>query len=217
MVQLLARTREFSAFARRRVFTRPVYGEPKMTGLRNTGHDGPDWSAAIVAIAQSQDRTRFSELFLYFAPRLKAFFVRLGVPPGGAEDLAQEVLLTVWRKAGYFDPGRASAATWIFTIARNLRIDLKRRERKPALTENYVDLVEEPDPSEYTHSVERERRVRAAMEKLPGDQAEVIRLSFFEDRPHAEIAGKLDIPLGTVKSRIRLAMNRLRALVDELQ
>jgi RNA polymerase sigma-70 factor, ECF subfamily len=185
--------------------------------LPDAPSEAADWSACVVAIAQSRDRTRFSELFLFFAPRLKAFFIRLGVPPGTAEDLAQEVMLTVWRKASYFDPSRASAATWIFTIARNLRIDLKRREQKPALTEDDLDYVDEPDPGERALALEREQRVRAALVELPSEQAEVIRLSFFEDRPHAEIASALDIPLGTVKSRIRLAMNRLRALVGELE
>jgi RNA polymerase sigma-70 factor (ECF subfamily) len=185
--------------------------------LREAPGEAEDWSGCIVAIARSRDRARFGELFLFFAPRLKAFFIRLGVASGVAEDLAQEVMFTVWRKADYFDPERASAATWIFTVARNLRIDLKRREQKPALTENDLDYLEEPDPGEQTLTLEREQRVRAAMQELPGDQAEVIRLSFFEDRPHAEIARSLDIPLGTVKSRIRLAMNRLRSLVGELE
>lgn len=185
--------------------------------VADTPGEAADWSACVVAIARSQDKARFAELFLFFAPRLKAFFIRLAVPPGAAEDLAQEVMLTVWRKAGYFDPARASAATWIFTIARNLRIDLKRREQKPALTEDDLDYVDEPDPGEQTLTLEREQRVRAALAELPGEQADVIRLSFFEDRPHAEIANALDIPLGTVKSRIRLAMNRLRSLVGELE
>jgi RNA polymerase sigma-70 factor, ECF subfamily len=192
-------------------------GERVTTSASKTAGAPEDWSAAIIAIAQGHDKARFSELFLHFAPRLKAFFIRLAVPPGAAEDLAQEVMLIVWRKASYFDPQRASAATWIFTIARNLRIDLKRREQKPALTENYVDVPEEPDPRERALCLEREQRVRAALAELPGEQAEVIRLSFFEDRPHADIARDLDIPLGTVKSRIRLAMNRLRALVGELK
>jgi len=185
--------------------------------LREAPDEAEDWSGCIVAIARSQDRTRFAELFLFFAPRLKAFFIRLGVASGAAEDLAQEVMLTVWRKADYFDPERASAATWIFTIARNLRIDLKRREQKPQLSEDDLDYLAEPDPGEQTLVLEREQRVRAAMQELPREQAEVIRLSFFEDRPHAEIAKSLDIPLGTVKSRIRLAMNRLRSLVGELE
>lgn len=176
-----------------------------------------NWSACVVAIARTRDRGRFADLFLFFAPRLKAFFLRLGVASGAAEDLAQEVMFTVWRKADYFDPERASAATWIFTIARNLRIDLKRREQKPALTEDDLDYLGEPDPGEQTLALEREQRVRAALLELPGEQAEVIRLSFFEDRPHAEIAQSLAIPLGTVKSRIRLAMNRLRTLVGELE
>jgi len=217
MVPALTRAREFGAFSRRAAFARRASRERSMMSARETPGGETDWSGMIVAIARSQDKTCFSELFLHFAPRLKAFFVRLGVLPGAAEDLAQEVMLTVWRKASYFDPARASAATWIFTIARNLRIDLKRRERKPALSEFYVDLVEEPDPGEMAQTVEREQRVRVALEQLPGEQAEVIRLSFFEDRPHAEIANRLDIPLGTVKSRIRLAMNRLRALVGELE
>ena len=183
----------------------------------SAANDSEDWSACVVAIARTRDRGKFSELFLFFAPRLKAFFVRLGVGSGTAEDLAQEVMLTVWRKADYFDPQRASAATWIFTIARNLRIDLKRREQKPQLSEDDLDYLDEPDPGEQMMALEREKRVRAALAQLPGEQAEVIRLSFFEDRPHAEIAQSLDIPLGTVKSRIRLAMNRLRALVGELE
>jgi RNA polymerase sigma-70 factor, ECF subfamily len=175
-----------------------------------------DWSGCIVAIAQRRDRARFAELFQYFAPRLKSFFVRLGVAPGAAEDLAQDTMLTVWRKAEYFDPARASAATWIFTIARNLRIDMRRRERDPHLLETFTDIEPGPDPGELALTSEREVRVRAALRQLTADQADVVRLSFFEDRPHPEIARALNIPLGTVKSRLRLAMNRLRALVEDL-
>jgi RNA polymerase sigma-70 factor, ECF subfamily len=213
----LQNTLKYRPFVARGHVARRVRGERPPMSIRKATADGEDWGACIVAIARTQDRGQFSQLFLYFGPRLKAFFIRLGVAPGSAEDLAQEVMLTVWRKANYFDPTRASAATWIFTIARNLRIDLKRREQKPPLTEDYVDTFEEPDPGEHTLTLEREQRVRAALEELPGEQAEVIRLSFFEDRPHAEIAKNLDIPLGTVKSRIRLAMNRLRVLVGELE
>jgi RNA polymerase sigma-70 factor (ECF subfamily) len=176
-----------------------------------------DWSACLVEIASSKDRKQFALLFGYFAPRLKSFFLRLGLSPAAAEDLAQETMLTVWNKAQSFDASRASASTWIFTIARNLRIDLLRRERDPNLLAELYDGVVEPMPSDNVLTVEREVRIRAALDKLPADQADVIRLSFFEDRPQSEIANTLDIPLGTVKSRVRLAMNRLRALVEDLQ
>ena len=176
-----------------------------------------DWSACLVEIARSKDSQQFALLFGYFAPRLKSFFLRLGLSPAAAEDLAQETMLTVWNKAQSFDATRASASTWIFTIARNLRIDLLRRERDPNLLAELYDGVVEPMPSDNVLTVEREVRIRAALDKLPADQADVIRLSFFEDRPQSEIANTLDIPLGTVKSRVRLAMNRLRALVEDLQ
>ncbi|MGA7710635.1 MAG: sigma-70 family RNA polymerase sigma factor [Rhizomicrobium sp.] len=177
----------------------------------------PDWSNHIVAIAREKDRKRFAELFAYFAPRLKSFFLRSGAPSLVAEDLAQDAMLVVWHKASYFDPAQASAATWIFTIARNLRIDLRRRQRDPRLLDELYRVAPEPMPSDYVLSAERETRVRAALENLPPDQARVIRLSFFDDVPHAEIARVLEVPLGTVKSRIRLAMSRLRTLVEELE
>jgi RNA polymerase sigma-70 factor (ECF subfamily) len=175
-----------------------------------------DWSKSIVAIAAG-DRQQFAALFGYFAPRLKSFFLRLGAGPGVAEDLAQETMLVVWRKAGQFDPERAAVSTWIFTIARNLRIDLKRRERDPALLAEFFESAAEPMPSDHVLSAERDQSVRLAMTGLSREQAEAIRLSFFEDRPHGEIAKILDIPLGTVKSRLRLAMARLRALVEDKQ
>lgn len=176
-----------------------------------------DWSECIVAIAKTRDRQQFAALFAHFAPRLKSFFLRLGVPPGVAEDLAQDTMLMVWRKADRFDPERAAASTWIFTVARNLRIDLKRRERDPALLAELYEDADEPTPSDHMLSAERDGRIREALTALPAEQAEVIRLSFFEDRPHSQIADDLKIPLGTVKSRVRLAMARLRALVEEQQ
>lgn len=175
----------------------------------------PDWSDCVVAIARAQDRAQFALLFEHFAPRLKAFFMRLGVVPGTAEDLAQDVMLTVWRKADYFDPQRASASTWIFTIARNLRIDMKRREHDPRLLDELARQVEDDDPGDHVASRQSEDRLRTALARLPGEQADVIRLSFFEDRPHGEIASLLQIPLGTVKSRVRLAMLRLRAAMGD--
>ncbi|MDE1986459.1 MAG: sigma-70 family RNA polymerase sigma factor [Alphaproteobacteria bacterium] len=188
-----------------------------MASAHNSNDDTPDWSGCIVAVARSQDRQRFGELFAHFAPRLKNFFMRSGATASVAEDLAQDTMLIVWHKAGYFDPARSSAATWIFTIARNLRIDLKRRQRDPRLLEEFYDLAPEPMPSDQVLSAERAARVRLALEQLPADQADVVRRSFFDDAPHADIARALNVPLGTVKSRIRLAMQRLRSLVEDIK
>jgi RNA polymerase sigma-70 factor (ECF subfamily) len=176
-----------------------------------------DWSACVEAIAGAQDREAFAALFGHFAPRLKGYFMRLGVPSGIAEDLAQDTMLAVWNKAGYFDSSRASASTWIFTIARNLRTDLHRRNRDPKVLAEALEHDPEPMPSDHVLTVERESRVRAALEQISSEQALVIRLSFFEDRPQSEIAQVLGIPLGTVKSRVRLAMSKLRSLVEDLQ
>jgi RNA polymerase sigma-70 factor (ECF subfamily) len=166
-----------------------------------------DWSQCIVAIAQRRDRQQFAALFAHFGPRLKGFFLRLGVTQGVAEDLMQETMLVVWRKADRFDPERAGAS----------RIDLRRRERDPAKLAEFYDGVGEPTPSDHLLTAERDGRIHQALTSLPADQAQVIRLSFFEDRPHSQIAEDLKIPLGTVKSRVRLAMMRLRALVEERQ
>jgi RNA polymerase sigma-70 factor (ECF subfamily) len=168
--------------------------------------------ALILAIAARRDRTAFVTLFGRFAPRLKSWFQRQGSASDQAEDLAQETMLAVWRKADAFDPTRAGAATWIFTIARNLRIDQMRRLPRRALDAEDPSLVPRSPaaPDTVVDMVQRESRLREALLSLPAEQAEVIRLSFFEDRPHADIERMLSIPLGTVKSRLRLAMTRLR-------
>lgn len=177
----------------------------------------PDWSSCITAIAKDRDRQSFAALFAHFGPRLKSYFLRLGTPAGAADDLMQETMLTVWRKADRFDPARAAASTWIFTIARNLRIDMHRRARGPLAPED-LDGGETPlQPGEHMLLAERETRVRAALSVLSAEQADVIRMAFFEERSHSQIAAALGIPLGTVKSRVRLAMARLREAVGELQ
>ena len=179
---------------------------------------GVDYSRLIVAIAHAADRDAFAVLFGHFAPRVKAYLLRTGSDDALADDLAQETLLSVWRKAGTFDPSRATAATWIFTIARNLRVDRFRKEwRDIAVGDDLPDMVDESGaPDENLSGGERSERVRQALRALPPDQVKVIELSFFEEAPHAEIAKALGIPLGTVKSRIRIAMAKLRALLDEL-
>ena len=186
-----------------------------------TKTDRMDCGRLISAIAMRQDRTAFAELFEYFAPRIKAFMLRSGAGEANAEELAQETMLTVWKKAALFDPASSGAAAWIFTIARNLRIDAHRRDQRggavePSGVELEFQIDEAPQPDAQLASAQSDERVRAALSQLSTDQLRVIELSFFEEKAHAEIARMLDIPLGTVKSRLRLAMNRLRSLLSEL-
>jgi RNA polymerase sigma-70 factor (ECF subfamily) len=180
--------------------------------------DGLGHAALIEAIAQRRDRAAFAQLFAYFGPRVKAWMLRAGASPAAAEELAQETMLAVWQKADRFEPDRASASTWIFTIARNQRIDAVRREHHPS--ELLPDPSRDPEaPPSADHIVamsQQEIRVRSALSLLPAEQAEVIRKAFFEDKVHSAIEQELGIPLGTVKSRLRLAMARLRAVLGDL-
>ncbi|MFZ0527506.1 MAG: sigma-70 family RNA polymerase sigma factor [Xanthobacteraceae bacterium] len=134
-----------------------------------------------------------------------------------AEDVAQETLVAIWRKAAQYDPARASAAAWIYTVARNLRIDRLRRDQREKLVAVYETIAsEEPErPDEVLDSSERDARLRSALRELPEEQVRVIQLSFVEGRAHGDIAKILGLPLGTVKSRLRLAMNRLRNLLGD--
>ena len=171
----------------------------------------------IQAVARDRDREAFAALFDHFAPRLKAYLMRAGAAPAAADDFAQDAMLTVWRKAELFDPARARAATWIFTIARNRRIDALRRDARP-LPAPEISLASSPEPErpdELLEARQDEGRVRAALRRLKPDQIEVIQMAFFQDLTHAEVAQSLALPLGTVKSRIRNAMIKLRDLLDQ--
>jgi RNA polymerase sigma-70 factor, ECF subfamily len=172
----------------------------------------------IAAIATRRDHAAFAALFGRYAPRIKGFLVRTGTAAEVAEEIAQEAMLVVWRKAALFDASRASVSTWIYTVARNLRIDRARHERV-ANAEVFYDVLKGDDPERPDNaleSVDRDDRVRVAMKGLPGEQMTVVQLSFFEDKAHGDIARMLGIPLGTVKSRLRLAMAKLRERLDEL-
>ena len=169
----------------------------------------------IEAVALHRDREAFAELFSYFAPRLKAWLIKSGATPGAAEDFAQDAMLTVWRKADLFDARKARAATWIFTIARNRRLDMLRRDARP-LPVPEIELAEQTveRPDDIVALSQDAARVRDALSQLKPDQVEVLRLAFFMDSPHSEIARQLDLPLGTVKSRIRNAMIKLRLILE---
>ena len=172
----------------------------------------------IAAIAARQDRSAFAALFAHYAPRIKAMLMRMGVDTSSAEDIAQDTMVAVWRKAVQFDAGRATASAWIFAIARNLRIDRLRRDNRARLHEVY-ELIEPEEPQRPDGALaasECGARVQAAMTQLSAEQVSVVRLSFFEGRSHGDIAGMLGLPLGTVKSRLRLAMAKLRENLGDL-
>jgi len=172
----------------------------------------------IRAVAQAADRQAFAALFKHFAPRVKAYLMASGTPEALAEDLTQEAMVTVWRKAAGFDPARAGLSTWIFAIARNLRTDHFRRQGNRSVDDTDHDSDEMADPmaplDEQLLAAQRETGVRRAMAQLSVEQAQILRLSFFEEWPHARIARDLGIPLGTVKSRVRLAVHHLRRMLD---
>ncbi len=173
----------------------------------------------LQAVVEQRDQSSFMTLFDYYAPRVKAYLRRLGTSDSLAEDLSQEVMLAVWRKAATYDPAKAGVGTWIFTIARNLRIDVLRRERRPALDPDDPCLIPDPaPPADQLIAVQREQeQVRSALSHLPADQVKVVTMAFYDGKSHGEIATELAIPLGTVKSRLRLAFRRVRGLVGDIR
>ena len=180
-------------------------------------NDAKALAALLADVAERRDRNAFARLFRHFAPRIKAYVMRLGTDPAAAEDLAQDVMMTVWLRAEQFDRNKASLSTWIFTIARNRRIDVLRRERRPEIDPDDPALVREADPpaDEEIDTANRHRLLREAVTKLPREQAELLRVAYFEDQSHSKIAERFGLPLGTVKSRLRLALGKLRPALEE--
>ncbi len=173
-----------------------------------------DW---VEAVARDRDRAAFSALFAHFAPRLKTYLLRQGADNALAEELVQEAMLTVWRRAETYDRRQSTVSTWLYTVVRNKRIDRIRRERRPEVDLNDPLLVpDEPQSQEAVIDAgQTEMRLRTAIADLPAEQADLIRIAFFEDRTHRDIAESQNLPLGTVKSRIRLALARLRKVMEQ--
>ena len=189
---------------------------PIQNRMTKSTAEAEQWIECMRGVADRRDREAFMRLFDHFAPRVKAYLIRNGADSGAAEDLAQDVLLTVWRKADRYDPSQAGVGTWIFTIARNRRIDVIRRERRPELDPEDPSLAPSAPQAadESVLQAQQEALVASAIRELPEEQANLIRLAFFEDMTHSEIAAVRDLPLGTVKSRLRLAMGRLRKVLE---
>jgi RNA polymerase sigma factor (sigma-70 family) len=177
-----------------------------------------DYVTLVAAVAERRDREAFARLFDHFGPRVNAYLVRLGVDRAAAEEMTQDVMVTLWRKADLFDPAKSSLATWLYRVARNRRIDALRRDRldfhDPA--EYGLDIPDESiaDVGTMMDVQAREGLVRTAMSGLPEEQLGLVRLAFFEGLSHSQIAERTGLPLGTVKSRLRLAFTRLRRALE---
>lgn len=170
------------------------------------------FEALLSAVGRRRDKAAFVRLFEYFAPRIKSFLMKSGAEDSVADELAQETMLSVWHKAGSYDPARAKASTWIYTIARNKRIDALRKSK--AVEVDYQDpfYVADDDLSQYDRmrSQQEQQVLEAVIADLPEEQADLLKKSFYEGKSHNDIARETGLPLGTVKSRIRLALERLR-------
>lgn len=166
--------------------------------------------AHMVRIRDAQDKAAFAELFGHFAPRVKGFLMKSGSDATMAEECAQEVMATVWTKAHLFDPSRASVATWIFTVARNRRIDILRKQKRPEPEDLPWGPEAEPEQEDVLALQQETALLGKALKDLPDAQRELIEKAYFGDLTHSEIAAQTGLPLGTIKSRIRLALDRLR-------
>lgn len=175
-----------------------------------TGSTEDNWAELLLRVRDAQDETAFAALFSHFAPRIKGFLMRSGSTEAMAEEVAQEVMVTVWHKARLFDPMRAGAATWIFSIARNRRIDVLRKQRRPEPEDLGWGPEPETDQAAAMMLQQESEKLAEALRALPSNQRELIERAYFGELSHSEIAAETGLPLGTIKSRIRLALDRLR-------
>jgi RNA polymerase sigma factor (sigma-70 family) len=177
-----------------------------------------EWSECLTLIARNQDRAAFSRLFRHFAPLMKAFALSGStLSANHADELVQEVMLKVWQKAGGFNAEKAAASTWIYTIARNCRTDLYRRLQKfdtPLSAEDMSGSQESEEAFVVLHQKRSRDRIRGLIKELPNDQAQILTKVYMEGKTHSEVSGELELPLGTVKSRVRLALQKLQIQLE---
>lgn len=172
--------------------------------------EATQWVSELVRIRDHRDQTAFVRVFQHFGPRVKAFLMRTGMDAALAEECAQEVLVTVWNKSHLYDASRASPSTWIFTIARNKKIDVLRKQKRPEPEDLPWGPEAEPDQADIIGLQQESEQLGRALRDLPKKQRELIEKAYFGDLSHSEIAEQTGLPLGTIKSRIRLALERLR-------
>jgi RNA polymerase sigma-70 factor (ECF subfamily) len=186
--------------------------------LRGFVTDRSEWASLVEAVAARRDRDAFTRLFDHFVPRLESYLMRMGTDATTAEEISQEVMVTLWRKAHLFDAEKSSVATWLYRIARNRRIDIARRNRVDYLDPHEPGLeMAAGDGGELDRMLDAQQRedmVREAIKRLPNEQLSLVRLAFFDGLSHSVIAERTGLPLGTVKSRIRLAFARLRRALE---
>ncbi len=186
---------------------------------RPTGRRTDEWSECLVLVGKNQDRAAFTRFFRHFGPLIKAFALAgSSLSASHADELVQEVMLKVWQKASGFNPEKAAASTWIYTIARNCRTDMFRRLQKfdtPLAADDLNIEMEEEEPFTVLHTRRGSDRVRSLMGQLPPDQAQILAKVYMEGKSHSEAAAELDLPLGTVKSRVRLAIQKLQVHMDK--
>lgn len=188
---------------------RPHYQKANTPTVKKTVPQNT-WVEHLKRIQADQDQRAFAELFAHFAPRVKAFLMKSGASPSMAEECTQEVMATLWHKAHLFDPSRASVATWIFTIARNKKIDALRKQRRPEPENLEWGPEAEPEAADILVLQQESQQLTEAMTALPSQQRELIEKAYFGDLSHSEIAAETGLPLGTIKSRLRLALSKLR-------
>lgn len=188
------------------------------SGGRNRRTD--EWSECLTLIAQNEDRAAFTRFFRQFAPLVKAFALSgSNMSATHADELVQETMLKVWQKAGGFNPEKAAASTWVYTIARNCRTDMFRRLQKfdtPLAADDVSPDQESEEPFSQLQIRRSREKVREMMKVLPPDQAQILAKVYMEGKSHAEAAGDLDLPLGTVKSRVRLALQKLQIQMESV-
>jgi RNA polymerase sigma factor (sigma-70 family) len=195
-----------------------VTDTPEIKGTTSPQRRTDEWSECLALIAQNEDRAAFSRLFRHFAPLMKAFALSGStLSANNADELVQEVMLKVWQKAGAFNPDKAAASTWVYTIARNCRTDMFRRLQKFDTAVSAEDISPEYETEEaflVLHNKRSREKVRELIKKLPADQAQILAKVYMEGKTHSEAAGELDLPLGTVKSRVRLALQKLQVQIE---